>query len=57
VRALQNRWSTLEELWEAEKAVMQSLVSGRSLDDHMEDSYFLAVVEAHQRLQDLGETA
>eukprot|EP00180_Rhodochaete_pulchella_P001459 Plantae.Rhodophyta-Rhodochaete_pulchella.ctg22730.p1 GENE.Plantae.Rhodophyta-Rhodochaete_pulchella.ctg22730~~Plantae.Rhodophyta-Rhodochaete_pulchella.ctg22730.p1 ORF type:complete len:595 (+),score=98.16 Plantae.Rhodophyta-Rhodochaete_pulchella.ctg22730:137-1786(+) len=52
VRALQNRWSSLDELWEAEREIMQSLVSGRSLDDHMEDSYFLAVVEAHRKLQE-----
>jgi hypothetical protein len=40
------RWGELADLIEAEVSLIQGLVSGTSLGDHMEDAYFVALRNA-----------
>jgi hypothetical protein len=43
---LKERWGELSELIDAEVSLMQGLVAGNSLGDHMEDAYFVALRNA-----------
>lgn len=43
VDPLRDRWSNLSDLVEAEVALLQGLIKGESLGDHMEDAYYAAL--------------
>jgi len=46
VDPLRERWGEFSELVDAEVSLLQGLVSGNSLGDHMEDAYFVALRNA-----------
>eukprot|EP00960_Hanusia_phi_P034420 751054-Hanusia_phi.AAC.1 len=43
---LRERWTELAKLVDAEISLLQGIVNGNSLEDHMEDAYFLSLTRA-----------
>ena len=51
---LKERWAELSQLVDAEISLLQGIVNGNSLEDHMEDAYFLSLTRALEETEGRG---